>query len=104
MIDAADRTVLQGTLVAPHAVEWLAQARRPRVHSLHRQSLNLFDRRGELFSLVLPAVGPGPFALVVQPIQGNRWPADGFAGRLRIDSPVRLRTEAIAVGPLQIRL
>jgi len=104
MIDAADRTVLQGTLIAPHAVEWLAQARRPRVHSLYRQSLNLIDRRGELFSLVLPAVGPGPFALVVQPIQGNRWPAGGFAGRLRIDSPVRLRTEAIAVGPLQIRL
>jgi hypothetical protein len=104
MIDAADRTVLQGTLVAPHAVEWLAQARRPRVHSLYRQSLNLIDRRGELFSLVLPAVGPGPFALVVQPIQGNRWPADGFAGRLRVDSPVRLRADAIAVGPLEVRL
>ena len=104
MIDAADRTVLQGTLVAPHAVEWLAQARRPRIHSLYRQSLNLIDRRGELFSLVLPAVGPGPFALVVQPIQGNRWPAGGFAGRLRVDSPVRLRADAIEVGPLEVRL
>jgi hypothetical protein len=104
MIDAADRTVLQGTLVAPHAVEWLAQARRPRIHSLYRQSLNLIDRRGELFSLVLPAVGPGPFALVVQPIQGNSWPAGGFAGRLRVESPVRLRADSIEVGPLEVRL
>ncbi len=104
MIDAADRTVLQGTLVAPHAVEWLSQARGPRVHSLYRQSLNLIDRRGELFSLVLPAVGPGPFALVVRPIQGHRWPAGGFAGRLKVDSPVRSRADAIEVGPMEVRL
>lgn len=104
MMDAADRTVLQGTLVAPHAVEWLAQARRLRVHSLYRQSLNLIDRRGELFSLVLPAVGPGPFALVAQPIPGSRWPAGGFAGRLRVDSPVRLRADAMEVGSLEVRL
>ena len=104
MIDVADRTVLQGTLVAPHAIEWLGQARLPRVHSLYRQSLNLIDRRGELFSLVLPAVGPGPFALVVQPVGRGRWPAGGFAGLLRVDSPVRLRADAIEVGPLEVRL
>jgi hypothetical protein len=104
MIDAADWTVLQGILVAPHAIEWLGQARGPRVHSLYRQSLNLIDRRGDLFSMVLPAVGPGPFALVVQPSQGNRWPASGFAGRLRVDSTVRLKADAIEVGPLEIRL
>jgi hypothetical protein len=96
--------VLQGTLVAPHAIEWLGQAQRPRVHSLYRQSLNLIDRRGELFSLVLPAVGPGPFALMVQPIQENLWSPGGFAGQLRVDSPVRLRADAIEVGPLEVRL
>ena len=104
MIGPADRTVLQGTLVAPHAIEWLGQAQRPRVHSLYRQSLNLIDRRGELFSMVLPAVGPGPFALMVQPIQENLWSPGGFAGQLRVDSPVRLRPDAIEVGPLEVRL
>ncbi len=104
MIGPADRTVLQGSLVAPHAIEWLGQARRSRVHSLYRQSLNLIDRRGELFSLVLPAVGPGPFALMVQPIQEYLWSPGGFAGQLRVDSPVRLRADVIEVGPLEVRL
>jgi len=104
MNTATDQIVLQGTLVAPHAVEWLGQAGRLRVHSLYRQSLNLIDRRGELFSLVLPAVGPGPFALVVQPTRRSPWPAGGFAGLLEVDSRVDLKAEVIEVGPLEVRL
>lgn len=104
MIEVADRILLQGTLVAPYGIEWLGHARHPRVHSLYRQSLNLIDRRGELFSLVLAALGPGPFALVVQPTRSSPWPVGGFASQLRVDSLVRLRADALEVGPLEVRL
>ncbi|MBI3177603.1 MAG: DUF2877 domain-containing protein [Chloroflexi bacterium] len=85
-------------------MEWLGQARHPRVHSLYRQSLNLIDQRGELFSLVLAELGPGPFALVVQPLRNSHWPVGGFVAQLRVDSPVRLRTDSIEVGPLEVGL
>ncbi len=89
---------LQGELIAPRAREWLASATEPRIHSLYRQSVNLIDPRQGLMSVVLPSVGPGPFAIVTASAD------DSFGGfsTLEIQSPIRLRGCRIQLGEVQV--
>ena len=103
-IDCAERIVLQGERIAPHAVEWLARARGGRIHSLFQHAINLIDKQGELFSLILPPLGPGPFALLLQPAPMEGLLADGFVGVLELGAPIRSWPGALQVGALEVRL
>ncbi|GMR09202.1 MAG: hypothetical protein BMS9Abin28_0020 [Anaerolineae bacterium] len=89
---------LNGELIAPRAREWLASAREPRIHSLYRQSVNLIDTRQGLLSVVLPGVGPGPFAVVAAPED------DSFAGfsTLDVQRPIVIRGRRIQLGNIEV--
>ena len=89
---------LQGELIAPRAREWLASATEPRIHSLYRQSINLIDTRQGLLSVVLPSVGPGPFAIVAAPAD------ESFRGfrTLEVNSPIKLRDRIIQLGDIEV--
>ncbi|MFQ5921481.1 MAG: DUF2877 domain-containing protein [Anaerolineales bacterium] len=91
---------LHGELIAPRALEWLASAQEPRIHSLYRQSVNLIDTRQGLLSVVLPSVGPGPFAIVAASA------ADSFVGfsTLEIQSPIKLLGRRIQLGDVQVEV
>lgn len=56
---------LQALWITPFVRKWLERSSHPRIHSLFRQSCNLINEDDGLISLVLPLVGPGPFAMVV---------------------------------------
>ncbi|MFQ5942282.1 MAG: DUF2877 domain-containing protein [Anaerolineales bacterium] len=89
---------LQGELIAPRALEWLASASNPRIHSLYRQSVNLIDPRQDLLSIVLPDLGAGPFAVVASP--GER----SFKGfdTLNPENQVIIRGYSIKLGHIHI--
>ncbi len=89
---------LKGDKVAPRALDWLASSTKPRIHSLYRQSINLINAEQSLLSVVLPEVGPGPFAIVVAQ------PDPSFEGFdvLDLESPVTIDGRRIAIGPIQV--
>ena len=89
---------LQGELIAPRAREWLSSATKPRIHSLYRHSVNLIDTRQGLMSVVLPSVGPGPFAIVAAPENES---FGGFS-TLEIQGPIKLRGRCIQLGDVQV--
>ena len=89
---------LHGELIAPRALEWLASATDPRIHSLYRQSANIIDARRGLLSVVLPRVGPGPFAIVAAPADDT---FRGF-GTLEVSSPIKLRDHIIQFGDIEV--
>ena len=89
---------LQGELIAPRAGEWLASATEPRIHSLYRQSVNLIDLQQGLLSVVLPSVGPGPFAIVAMPAD------DSFKGfrTLGLESPIAIYGRRIEIDRIEV--
>lgn len=89
---------LKGDKVAPSALEWLDSSSKPRIHSLFRQSINLINSERSLLSIVLPEVGPGPFAIVVAQ------PDPSFEGfdLLDLESPVATKGRRIEIGPIQV--
>jgi hypothetical protein len=89
---------LQGIKIAPRALEWLASATEPRIHSLYNQSINLITSEQRLLSVVLPEVGPGPFAIVVS---RPALPFKGF-NVLDLESPVTIIGRRIEIGTIQM--
>ena len=91
-------THLKGDKIAPRALEWLTSATKPRIHSLYRQSINLINAERSLLSVVLPEVGPGPFAIVVAK------PDPSFEGfdALDLEGSVTIKGRRIAIGPIQV--
>ena len=89
---------LQGDKIAPRALEWLASAAEPRIHSLFHQSINLIDSEQGLLSVVMPELGPGPFAIVVAR------PDPSFKGfdALDLESPVTINGRRIEIGTIQV--
>ena len=89
---------LKGDKVAPRALDWLASAAKPRIHSLYRQSINLINAEQSLLSVVLLEVGPGPFAIVVAQ------PDSSFEGFdvLDLESPVTIKGRRLEIGPIQV--
>ena len=89
---------LKGDKAAPRTFEWLASATKPRIHSLYRQSINFINAERSLLSVVLPEVGPGPFAIVVA------LPDPSFEGFdvLDLESRVIIKGRLIAIGPIQV--
>lgn len=82
-------------LISPRAQQWLENGRSPRILHLFEEVCNLVDAQGQVLSLVSPAIGPGPFTLVVE---GN------FTAALRLNQSVRIDPSVgrLAVGPLQL--
>jgi len=89
---------LKGELIAPRALDWLASATEPRIHSLYRQSINLIESKQSLLSVVLPELGPGPFAIVVAQ------PEPSFEGfnLLGLESPINIDGRRVEIGHLQV--
>jgi len=89
---------LKGDKIAPRALDWLDLSTKPRIHSLFRQSINLINAEQSLLSVVLPEVGPGPFAIVVAQ------PDPSFEGFdvLDLESPVTIKGRRISIGPIQV--
>lgn len=89
---------LKGDKIAPRALDWLDSSTKPQIHSLYRQSINLIHAEQGLLSVVLPEVGPGPFAIVV----GQ--PDSSFEGFdvLDLESPVTIKGRRIEIGPIQV--
>ncbi len=68
-----------------------------RVLGVHRRACNVIDESGQIIALVLPEVGNGPFAIVI----------DGTAGifdGLEPHQPVRVTQQALTLGQWQISL
>jgi len=82
-------------LITARARRWLENGRSPRILHLFAGVCNLVDASGEVLSLVSPAIGPGPFALVVE---------GAFPAALRAADPVRIdkANGRLAVGPLRV--
>jgi hypothetical protein len=95
---------LRGGLIAPAARRWLSEAQAPALHNLYRRSLNLVNENGELMSLVLQELGPGPFALVVHPVQTGFLTSGGFSGKLRVEDAVQLDESRLTIGNLHVSL
>ena len=89
---------LKGDKIAPKALDWLDSSTKPRIHSLYRQSINLINAEQSLLSVVLPEVGPGPFAIVAAQ------PDSSFEGFdvLDLESPITIKGRRIAIGPIQV--
>ena len=96
--------VVHGAVIAPQAMEWLGTARGTRVHSLYQNAINLIDEQGKLFTIVMPPLGPGPFALLLRPAAKDLQKVGGFVGLLEIDAPVRTRPGVLEVGEIVVRL
>jgi len=80
-------------LITTRARRWLENGRSPRILHLFAGVCNLVDAGGEVLSLVSPAVGPGPFSLVVEGVFPAAWQA---ADPVRIDRA----NGRLVVGPL----
>ncbi|MEN8174066.1 MAG: DUF2877 domain-containing protein [Chloroflexota bacterium] len=52
--------------IAPKAKEWLGHTRQAWVLHVFQSTLNLINDDSEVFSIVTPAIGSGPFSLVVK--------------------------------------
>ena len=89
---------LQGDMIAPRALEWLASAAEPRIHSLYRQSINLIDSDRRLLSVVQPELGAGPFAIVLARPDPS---FDGFHV-LDLKSPVIVNDRRLEIGTIQV--
>lgn len=70
----------------------------PRIHSLYRQSVNLFDPHSGLLSVVLPGLGPGPFAIVATPPDDS---FEGFGG-LEVQSRITIRGRRLQLGDIRV--
>ena len=74
------------TLLTPRAKRWLLHGRPARI--LHRfdQVCNLVNDLGEVISLASPAIGPGPFTMILSPDFPNHLSAIKLEDPIRIDS------------------
>jgi len=89
---------LKGDKIAPRALEWLASAAEPRIHSLYRQSINLINSDQRLLSVVQPELGAGPFAIVLARPDPS---FDGFHV-LDLESPIIVNDRRLEIGTIQV--
>jgi hypothetical protein len=80
------------------ARRWLESSPDPAVLHVFDAACNLINGRGEVLSLVTPAIGPGPFSIVVEAPPGGftRWVAGGSA--------IGIEPDLLRVGGLRIDL
>ena len=85
-------------LLTPRVQRWLLHGRPARI--LHRfdQVCNLVNDQGDVISLTSPAVGPGPFSMIMSPDFPNHLSA------IKLGEPIRIDTAAqtLAIGSLAV--
>ncbi len=81
--------------ITPRVRDWLANGRSSRILHLFDKVCNLVDERGDVISLATPAVGSGPFTMIL---------ADDFRPRLALRWPVQVDAAArlLTIGSLTI--
>ncbi len=86
------------TLLTPRVRRWLRHGRPARVLHLFDQVCNLVNDQGDVISLASPAVGPGPFTMIL--------PADfpNYLSAIRLSDPIHVDTAAqtMNIGPLRV--
>ena len=87
-------------LAAPAALRALQQASTWTVLQVHAEACNLGDRSDQVVALVTPAVGAGPFSIVVELPKGSR----GFTAYLAAGDSGEQRAGSLKVGSLSVRL
>ena len=81
--------------LAPGVNDWLANTNYPRILHVFDHVCNLINERGEILSLATPAIGNGPFNLVVED--------DVFFSRfLSIESPISISQSQLILAGLTI--
>ena len=75
---------------------WLQDPKPARVLHVFENACNLLAEDGEVFSLVTPGVGEGPFNIVLAPIN--------FCDHAANDTAVKIEQERIRIGELEIAL
>ena len=83
--------------LAPDARNWLANPCQPRILHIFDQACNLINERREVLSVVTPAIGNGPFNLVIE---------DDvlFSGYLNLESPISNYPNLLNLGDLTIHI
>ncbi len=97
-------TRLRGSRIAPAAKDWLQCSRNPQIYSIHRTALNLINEQGQLMALVLPEIGPGPFALLVHPHEAVFGARGGFVGVVALEDHVAWRDTSLVIGNAEVKL
>src|SRR4030042_5427262 len=90
----------QARLAAPAALRALEQASTWTVLQVHAEACNLGDRSDQVVALVTPAVGAGPFSIVVELPKGS----SGFTAYLAAGDSGEQRAGSLKVGSLSVRL
>lgn len=84
----------KGISIAPRAMLWLAGTKRGRVIHLFPKVVNLINQEDQVLSVVVPAVGNGPFTMVVD--------ADQISGVHGLDDRVVVSSGQLTVGMLEV--
>lgn len=74
---------------------WLANSRQPRVLHVFEHACNLINERREVLSVVTPAIGDGPFNLVVED-------AVVFSDHLNLESSISNSPNCLNLGDITI--
>lgn len=94
MIIIKQPMTLSALSAAPRALEWLNTARTARPLHIFDQVVNLVNQDGRVLSIASPAVGNGPFYLVVG--------EGGFQELVLLNSPISFEQDVLMVGELLI--
>ncbi len=90
----------QAKLAAPAALRSLRAAESWVALQVHPDPCNLGAEPDRIVALVRPALGAGPFSVVVELPPGS----DGFATYLAVGARARIQADLLAVGDLWVRL
>lgn len=87
-------THLAAISIAPAAGRWLEDRQTARVLHIFQRACNLVNESGEVLSLVTPALGNGPFALVI--------PETDLETHLSAAAAITIHGDLLTLGPLEI--
>lgn len=85
---------IQALSISPATQAWLRSTQTARVLHAFNAACNLINSSGKVLSLVTPAIGNGPFSLVVPQIDLLEF--------VDQDSPVRVTDEGLTLGQLRV--
>jgi len=91
---------VQARLAAPAARRALEQASTWTVLQVHAEACNLGDRSDQVVALVTPAVGAGPFSIVVELPQAS----GGFADHVTVGTTAERRADSLVFRDLRVQL
>lgn len=86
------------TLLTPRVGRWLRHSRPARILHLFDQVCNLVNDQGDVISLASPAVGPGPFTMILAADFPN------YLSAIKLSDPIHVDTAAqtVNIGPLRV--